>query len=130
MPPLPFEHLALNVADPVAVAAWYVEHLGMAVVKRGAPPVHMHFLADAGRRAMIELYCNASAPTDAYAAMAPAQLHVAFSSADPDADAARLVEAGAVRIDQVRYDDGAYLVMLRDPWGLPIQLARRATPML
>lgn len=130
MPCLHFEHLALNVADPLAVAAWYVAHLGMDVVHRGGPPMHMHFLADAGRRALIELYCNASAPTDAYAGMAPAQLHVAFSSTDPDADAARLVEAGAVRIDQVRYDDGAYLVMLRDPWGLPIQLARRATPML
>jgi hypothetical protein len=55
---------------------------------------------------------------------------VAFSSTGPDADAARLVDAGAVRIDHVRYDDGAYLVMLRDPWGLPIQLAHRATPML
>jgi len=130
MPSLPFEHLALNVADPVAVAAWYVEHLGMEVVKRGDPPVHMHFLADAGRKALIELYCNASAPTDAYAGMAPAQLHVAFSSSDPDADAERLVAVGAVRVDDVRYPDGSYLVMLRDPWGLPIQLARRGTPMI
>ena len=130
MPHLPLEHIALNVAHPVAVAAWYVEHLGMEVVKRGDPPVHMHFLADAARRMMIELYCNTSAPTDAYADMAPAQLHIAFSSADPDADGARLVAAGAVRVDEVRYDDGSYLVMLRDPWGLPIQLARRATPLL
>lgn len=130
MPALPLEHIALNVADPVAVAAWYVAHLGMEVVKRGEAPVSMHFLADAGRRAMIELYCNASAPTDAYADMTPAQLHLAFSSADPDVDGGRLVAAGAVRVDEVRYDDGSYLVMLRDPWGLPIQLARRATPML
>lgn len=130
MTALPFEHLALNVADPVAVAAWYVAHLGMEVVRKGDPPVHMHFLADAGRTALVELYCNASAPTDAYARMHPAQLHLAFSSSDPDADAATLVAAGAERIDQVRYDDGSYLVMLRDPWGLPIQLARRATPML
>lgn len=130
MPALAFEHLALNVGDPVAVANWYVTHLGMEVVRRGDPPVHMHFLADAGRRALIELYCNPSAPTDAYAAMEPAQLHLAFSSADPDADAARLQAAGATRVGEVRYDDGSYLVMLRDPWGLPIQLARRATPML
>ncbi len=34
------------------------------------------------------------------------------------------------RIDHVRDDDGADLVMLRDPWGLPIQLALRAAPML
>lgn len=130
MSSLALEHVALNVSDPVAVAAWYVEHFGMEIVKRGDPPVHMHFLADAGRRMMIELYCNASAPTDAYAELAPAQLHIAFSSADPDADAARLEAAGATRVDQVRFDDGSYLVMLRDPWGLSIQLARRTTPML
>ena len=130
MPSLPFEHIAINVADPVAVAAWYVEHLGMEVVKRGDAPIHMHFLADAGRKALIELYCNEAAPRDVYAAMAPAQLHVAFSSPDPDGDAARLVAAGASRVDSVSYPDGSYLVMLRDPWGLPIQLARRGTPML
>jgi glyoxylase I family protein len=26
------EHIAFNVADPVAVAAWYAEHLGLTVV--------------------------------------------------------------------------------------------------
>ena len=130
MPGLALEHLALNVSDPVAVAAWYVEHLGMTIVRRGDAPVHMHFLADAGRRAMIELYANRSAPTDAYRDMHPAQLHVAFTSADPDADAARLAAAGATIVDHVTNPDGSYLVMLRDPWGLPIQLARRATPML
>jgi glyoxylase I family protein len=127
---LPFEHLALNVSDPVAVAAWYVEHLGMDVVRRGDPPVHMHFLADASRRAMIELYTNPSAPTDIYAGLHPAQLHLAFTSTDPDADADRLVAAGATLIEHLHNPDGSHLTMLRDPWGLPIQLAKRAVPML
>jgi catechol 2,3-dioxygenase-like lactoylglutathione lyase family enzyme len=127
---LPFEHLAINVSDPVAVAAWYVEHLGMEVVRRGEPPVYMHFLADASRRAMIEIYTNGSAPTDAYRDLHPAQLHVAFSSADPHADADRLVAAGATLIEHLHNPDGSHLTMLRDPWGLAIQLARRATPML
>ena len=127
---LPFEHLAINVSDPVAVAAWYVEHLGMDVVRRGDPPVHMHFLADASRRAMIELYTNASAPTDIYKDLHPTQLHLAFSSADPDADADRLVAAGATLVEHLHNPDGSHLTMLRDPWGLPIQLAKRAVPML
>ncbi|MBA2355465.1 MAG: VOC family protein, partial [Acidobacteria bacterium] len=29
MTALPFEHLALNVSDPAAVADWYVTHVGM-----------------------------------------------------------------------------------------------------
>ena len=127
---LPFEHLAINVSDPVAVAAWYVEHLGMTIVRRGDPPVHMHFLADASRRAMIELYANAAAPTDLYRDLHPAQLHIAFSSADPDADTARLVAAGATLVEHLHAPDGSHLTMLRDPWGLPLQLARRTAPML
>lgn len=127
---LPFEHLAINVSDPVAIAAWYVEHLGMHVVRRGEPPVSMHFLADASRRAMIELYTNPAAPTDLYRDLHPAQLHLAFSSADPDADTARLVAAGATLIEHLHNPDGSHLTMLRDPWGLPIQLAKRVMPML
>ena len=124
---LPFEHLAINVSDPVAVAAWYVDQLGMEIVRRGDPPVSMHFLADASRRAMIELYTNPAAPTDVYRDL---QLHVAFSSAAPDADAARLVAAGATLVEHLHNPDGSHLVMLRDPWGLPIQLARRKVPMI
>ncbi len=127
---LAFEHLAVNVADPVAVADWYVEHLGMEVVRRGEGPVHMHFLADTGRRAMIELYNNPVARTDMYRDLHPAQLHIAFTSADPEADAARLVAAGASLVEHQHGADGSRLVMLRDPWGLPLQLARRAAPML
>lgn len=127
---LPFEHLAFNVSDPVAVAAWYVDHIGMEVVRRGDAPVHMHFLADASRRAMIELYANPAAPTDIYRDLHPSQVHIAFSSADPDADTERLVAAGATLVEHLHNPDGSHLVMLRDPWGLPLQLARRTTPML
>jgi glyoxylase I family protein len=127
---LAFEHLAINVADPVAVAEWYVTHLGMTVVRRGDAPVHMHFLADASRRAMIEIYNNPVARADMYGDLHPAQLHVAFTSADPDADTERLVAAGAVLLEHQRHPDGSHLVMLRDPWGLAIQLAKRAAPMI
>lgn len=130
MSDLAFEHLAVNVSDPAEVAAWYVEHLGMAIVNQGGAPMFMHFLADASRRAMIELYCNPVARTDLYRDLHPAQLHIAFTSADPTADAERLVAAGAMLIEHQRGADGSHLVMMRDPWGLPIQLARRAVPML
>jgi len=102
----------------------------MEVVRRGDAPVHMHFLADAARRAMIEIYCNASASTDLYKDLHPAQLHLAFTSADPDADTARLVAAGAVLVEHLHNPDGSHLTMLRDPWGLAIQLAKRAVPMI
>ena len=34
MPVLNVEHVACNVAEPAAMAAWYVEHLGMRIVRR------------------------------------------------------------------------------------------------
>ena len=40
------EHFALNVADPVAIAAWYVQHLGFQVVRHVDNTTQTHFLAD------------------------------------------------------------------------------------
>src|SRR5687767_116349 len=41
------EHVACNVSEPNAMAAWYVEHLGMTIVRRLQTAPHTHFLADA-----------------------------------------------------------------------------------
>ena len=41
-----FEHFAINVEDPPAVAAWYAEHLQKKIVRHVGEPTHMHFLAD------------------------------------------------------------------------------------
>ena len=38
--------------------------------------------------------------------------------------------AGARVVDEVRKPDGTLLLMLRDPWGLALQLCQRAAPML
>ena len=40
------EHAAWSVEDPVAAAEWYVEHLGMEIVRSAGPPAHARFLAD------------------------------------------------------------------------------------
>ena len=131
MPVLNVEHVACNVTDPVAMAAWYVEHLGMRVVRRIATPPYMHFLADANGRAVIEIYTNPTAdPVPDYAAMHPMRFHLAFAAPDPDAARAALVAAGATFVDEQTLADGSRLLMLRDPWGLPLQLCKRTTPLL
>lgn len=124
------EHVALNVTDPVAMAAWYVAHLGMQVVRKIDTAPHTHFLADTGGTMLIEIYSN---PTDAvprYGEMHPLRLHLAFVSADPDADIKALLAAGATLFQDEKLADGSRVVMLRDPWGLPIQLCHRTRPML
>ncbi|MFZ9681798.1 MAG: VOC family protein [Cephaloticoccus sp.] len=122
------EHVACNVADPVAVAAWYGEHLGLKIVRHIPQPAQTHFLSD-GAGTVLEIYRNPPDAVPDYAAMDPLLLHLAFVSADPVADQTRLVAAGATYHSEVRGADGTLLVMLRDPWGLALQLCKRGTPM-
>ncbi len=125
------EHVALNVADPIKMAQWYVDNLGMKVMREGPPPINMRFIADSGGNVMLELYHNPPEAVPNYAAMDPLLLHVAFMVDDVDAMRERLMAAGATPVGEVTTTPaGDKLAMLRDPWGLAIQFLRRADPML
>jgi len=130
LPVLRLEHVALNVADPRAIADWYVAHLGMRIVRRVEGPPHTRFLADAAGTTVVEIYENRDATIPDYAAMDPLVLHLAFATHDPDRDRDALVQAGATAVSDGRLPDGSRLVMLRDPWGLALQLCARVTPLL
>jgi catechol 2,3-dioxygenase-like lactoylglutathione lyase family enzyme len=130
MPSLSVEHIAWNVSEPGAMAAWYVEHLGMRVVRRLATPPYIHFLADATGRVVIEIYSNPVDQVPDYASLHPVRFHLAFAAPEPDAARAALVAAGATFLDEQSLADGSRLLMLRDPWGLALQLCKRATPLL
>ena len=130
MPVLRLEHVALNVTDPRAVADWYVANLGMRIVRRVEGPPHTRFLADAAGATVIELYQNPAARIHDYRGMDPLELHLAFDSGDPDTDREALVQAGAIALSDAVLPDGSRLLMLRDPWGLALQLCARATPLL
>lgn len=124
------EHFALNVPDPAASAAWYVEHLGMRVVRSlGAAPF-THFLADGSGRVVVEMYRHAKAPVPDYAALDPLVFHVAFSTGDVRGTLVRLLAAGASAAGEVAATPaGDEMVFLRDPWGVAVQLVRRAVPL-
>jgi len=122
--------VAFNVAEPVAVAHWYTEHLEMRVVRTSGPPTQAHFLVDAAGRSMIEIYCNAKAPVPEYCKLDPLVLHLAFAVDDVRASRARLLQAGATAEGEVTTTpSGDDLAMLRDPWGFAVQLVKRAVPM-
>ena len=125
------EHVAINVADPIKMATWYVENLGMKVLREGPPPINARFLADSGGNMMLELYHNPPDAVPNYASMDPLLLHVAFMVDDVDAVRQKLLAAGATSAGEVTTTPaGDKLAMLRDPWGLAIQFLRRADPML
>lgn len=124
------EHVAFNVADPSAVAAWYGEHLGLTVALQVPGPAQTHFLADDAGKTVLEIYCNPPDQVPDYAAMDPLLFHLAFVSDIPADDRARLIAAGATGVDEIERPDGTHLIMLRDPWGLALQLCKRPAPLL
>lgn len=124
------EHLAINVPDPVALADWYVRHLGMRVVRRVDGPPFTRFLADAAGRVVLEVY-RQDAPVPDYPAQHHFVFHIAFKTMDVGAERKRLLAAGATPATDVsRSPDGDEMTFLRDPWGVVIQLVRRGQPLL
>jgi glyoxylase I family protein len=125
------EHIALNVKDPVAMAKWYSDHLGMKVVRAVAGAPHTHFLADEAGRVVLELYHQERAPIPDYLKMDPVTLHIAFKSKNMEAEQAKLIASGAtLATGPVTTPTGDTLTMLRDPWGICIQLVKRTAPLL
>jgi glyoxylase I family protein len=123
------EHFALQVPDPVAMGDWYVKNLGCAIVRSEGEPSHGRFLSVG--RALFEIYRNPKVSVPDYKAIEPLHLHVAFNSDNLVADRDRLVKAGATVVTDVNTTPaGDEIMMLRDPWGLPIQFVKRAQPML
>ena len=123
-----FEHFALNVPDAVKMAEWFVAHLAMRIVVSTDTEPYTRFLADQTGRVVMEIYTNNAASVPDYRSLHPLSFHRAFSVTDAGAARARLVEAGAEFVDEVRTANGSVLCMLRDPWGVPLQLCQRSVP--
>ena len=125
------EHTAYQVDDPVALARWYVDHLGLKVKRAQSVAPFGYFLADDSGTVMLEFYRQAHLPVPDYRAMDPLLLHLAFLAGDVPAARAKLMAAGASpEGDVIRNAAGDEVAMLRDPWGLAIQLIKRADPMI
>ena len=127
---LAVEHVAWQVEDPEALAAWYGEQFGFRVVRKNNDPARTHFIADSAGKVLVEIYNNGAATIPDYANQHPLILHLAFASTDPTADRDRLLRAGCSIAEDVRTTPaGDTLCMMRDPFGFAIQLCKRATPM-
>jgi len=116
------EHVAIDVADPDSLIAWWCENLGF---RRSAP--HSAFIIDDSGTMGLEVYRTGETPAAPdYKAMNSMTLHVAFVSEDVKADADRLVAAGAT-LETIKLDSPDFhMAILRDPWGVAIQLCKRA----
>lgn len=125
------EHIAFNVKDVKALAAWYVANLGMTIVREIQDPPHMTFLADSAGKSLIEVYSDPAGEYLDYGAYHPVTFHLAFAVDDMDATTSRLLAAGARQDGDINVTPlGDRLAFLRDPWGHAIQLVQRSAPMM
>ena len=120
-----FEHFALNVVDIKGVVNWYCTHLGLTIANQQKESPFMTFLADSTGRVVIEFYKREDELAEDFSNRHPLTFHVAFVSENAEKDKQRLLNAGASFFDEILKEDGSHLVMLRDPWGIPLQLCQR-----
>ncbi len=125
-----FEHFGLNVPDARAMAQWYMQHLNMRAAVAMTVSPYTHFLCDESGRVVMEIYSNPTDPIPNYATQHHLRFHFAFAVADPHKEMDRLLKAGATFGVEDRTPDGSIIITLRDPWNIPLQLARRAKPMI
>lgn len=123
------EHFALNVSEPHKMKDWYVKHLDLSVVSEMTEPPNMIFLADQTGRVIFEFYYNPAGSVLDFKDLHHLTLHCAFETKNASMERTRLEQAGCSFVEEVKKADGSHLVMMRDPWGLALQLCERGTRM-
>ncbi|MFP4621466.1 MAG: VOC family protein [Bacteroidales bacterium] len=121
-----FEHFAINVDKPKQMAEWYVKNLNMSIAKSMDEAPYTHFLADDTGRLAMEIYSNEKAEVPDYEKVQPLTFHMAFASENAEKMKNKLVEEGATVFEELKPNEGTHLVMLRDPYGVPLQICQRA----
>jgi catechol 2,3-dioxygenase-like lactoylglutathione lyase family enzyme len=121
------EHIGIAVRDPVEMAKWYQEALGFRIrFSAEDDEKAVAFLTDSAGRVMLELGKLPGVLPLTEGLTHPLQLHIALKSADPDKDAEYLVSNGASFIEKCPIKrPGENLIVLHDPWGNTLQLAKR-----
>lgn len=121
------EHIGIAVRDPVKMAKWYQEALGFKIrFSAEDDEKAVAFLTDSGGRVLLELGKLPGILPLAVGLSHHLQLHIALQSADPERDAEYLVSMGASFIESCPIKrPGDNLIVLSDPWGNTLQLAKR-----
>lgn len=122
------EHIGLCVSDPVAMAEWYQRVLGFNIVFSGADQEKaVAFVTDGSGHCMLELGRLPGIVPLHEVQTHPLQLHIALASDNPRQDADYLIANGATFVEEATFKrPGDELLLLRDPWGNSLQLAKRA----
>jgi len=125
------EHIGYMIEDPVSAAEWYEANLGFKIVRKGGTPSNARFLTDSFGKVMVEIYNNPAASVPDYYSMDPLVLHLALTCDDVKETREKLINAGGTPYGDINItESGDTIAIVRDPWGFPVQLVRRAEPMV
>ena len=123
------EHIGLIVKQPVEMGNWYQKVLGFKIAFSAQDDEKaVAFITDSSNKVMLELGKVPDVSPLANETTHHLQLHIALKSDDPENEAQYLVSNGAEFIEKCPITrPGELLIVLRDPWGNTIQLAKRGT---
>ena len=125
------EHVAINVEKPTEMVQWYKDNFGMKVARANNDANETFFIIDDAGQVILEVYNNPASPMPDYATMNPLMFHIAFSVTDIESERDKLAAAGAIDIGEISTTPANdQLLFLRDPWSVPLQLVKRATPLV
>jgi len=121
------EHIGFVVKDSKSMASWYSKALGFKILNSfETANGHVAFIQCSQSGLIFELITDRKLTCIEEALSHPLQLHIAFKSSDIEADKTRLLELGAEFVtDCPTADADAKVLIVKDPWGNFIQLARR-----
>lgn len=121
------EHIGFVVKDSESMAFWYSKALGFKILNSfETANGHVAFIQCSQTGLIFELITDRKLACVEDALSHPLQLHIAFKSRDIEADKNRLLEQGAEFVtDCPTADPDAKVLIVKDPWGNFIQLAKR-----
>ncbi|MBN1409443.1 MAG: VOC family protein [Spirochaetales bacterium] len=121
------EHIGFLVSQPIAMGDWYEKHLGLKKIRSlGDNEQGVVFLRDDGTGTVLEFGRLKGRSVFNYNNMDPLLIHIAIECQDPTGLAKKLEAAGAEIIGESPMAEGANERMLvKDPWGITIQLINR-----
>jgi catechol 2,3-dioxygenase-like lactoylglutathione lyase family enzyme len=106
---------------------WYRDNLGFKILRRAGDDVDgVSFVVDGEGKTVLELGKLPEGPPLDGRSLLPLQLHIAVECEDPNAEAERLISAGAELLgESPRSSYKGEKILIRDPWGYTIQLVNR-----
>ena len=119
------EHIGFVISTPCKAADWYVKNLGFTLLRK-AENNSVAFIKEPHSGLIFELIGNPDIHPIDKDLTHPLQVHIAIKSENINLDRQRLIDAGATFVMDCRTDHpGAKVCIVKDPFGLYIQLAQR-----